>query len=196
MHVFVFGGAKVTTKEERLDTLEKRRVGRHHIFELPVLRTILSHHDLAVVFNYLCLDLAWMLVHQGLERDRAADHGIANFFYAGWTKTVSLAWETEWRRSAFVGFEQWTRRPVGPDGLTFRESLVDGLKSLPGDVGETGYETGAFYSRQLGFIRFPPAKLVTKQGLYRLPNYSKPQTAVHHKQDLQDPQDAIILKTL
>jgi hypothetical protein len=105
MNVFVFGGAKVTSKEERLDALEKRRVSRHHIFELPVLRTILSHHDLAVVFDDLRFDLARMLVHQGLERDRAADHGVANFFYAGWAETVSLARETEWRSSAFVGFE-------------------------------------------------------------------------------------------
>ena len=118
MYVFVFGGAKVTTKEKRFDALKKRRVGRHHIFELPVLRTILSHHDLAVVFEYLRFDLTRMLVHQGFERNRSADHGAANFFYAGWTKTVSLAWETEWRRSAFVGFEQWTRSPVGPDGFT------------------------------------------------------------------------------
>src|SRR5829696_3704504 len=105
MNVFVFGRAKVTTKEERLDTLEKRGIGRHHIFELPVLRTILSHHDLAIVFDDLRFDLAGMLVHQRLERDRAGDHGIANFFYAGWTETVSLAWKTEWRSAAFVGFE-------------------------------------------------------------------------------------------
>ena len=105
MNVFVFGSAKVTTKEERLDALEKRRIGRHHIFELPVLRTILSHHDLAVVFHDLRFDLAGMLVHQGLERDRAADHGIANFFYAGWAETVSLTWKTEWRCTALIGFE-------------------------------------------------------------------------------------------
>jgi len=105
MYVFVFGGAKVATKEERLDALEKRRVSRHHIFELPVLRAILSHHDLAVVFDDLRFDLARMLVHQRLERNSAADHGVANFFYAGWAETVSLAWETEWRSTAFVGFE-------------------------------------------------------------------------------------------
>ena len=105
MYVFVFGGAKVTTKKERLDALEKRRVSRHHIFKLPVLRTILSHHDLAVVFEYLRFDLAGMLVHQGLERDGASDYGVANFFYAGWTETVCLAWETKWRGTTFVGLE-------------------------------------------------------------------------------------------
>src|ERR1044072_4628610 len=97
VYVFVFGGAKVTAKEERLDALEKRRVGRHHIFELPVLRAILSHHDLAVVFDDLRFDLTRMLVHQRLERNRTADHGVANFFYAGWTNTAGFAWETKWR---------------------------------------------------------------------------------------------------
>jgi len=152
MYVFIFGGAKVATKEERLDALEKRRVGRHHIFELPVLRTILAHHDLAVVFDDLRFDLARMLVHQRLERDRTADHGVANFFYAGWAETVSLAWETEWWSTTLVGFEQWTRSPVRSNRFTFGQPLVNGLKSLPGDIGETGYKPRAFHSRQLGFI--------------------------------------------
>ena len=119
MNVFVFGGAKVTTKEERLDALEKRRVGRHHVFELPVLRTILSHHDLAVVFDDLRFDLAGMLVHQRLERDRSADHGVANFFDAGWTETIGLAREAKWRSTALVRLEQWTGSPVGPNRFTF-----------------------------------------------------------------------------
>ena len=140
MYVFIFGGAKVTTKEERLDALEKRRVRRHHIFELPVLRTILSHHDLAVVFENLRFDLAGMLVHQRFERHRSADHGVANFFYAGWTETVSLARETKWRSTALVGLEQRTGSPVGPNRFTFGKSLVNRLKSLPGHVGETGDE--------------------------------------------------------
>ena len=125
MYVLVFGGAKVTTKEERLDALEKRRVSRHHIFELPVLRTILAHHNLAVVFDDLSFDLAGMLVHQCVERSRARDHGVANFFYAGWTETIGLAWETKRRSSAFVGFEKRTRRPVRTNRFTFGKSLVD-----------------------------------------------------------------------
>ena len=68
MNVFVFGGAKVATKEERLDPFEKRRIGRHHIFELAVLRTSLAHDDLTVVFEDLCFDFTRMLVHQRFER--------------------------------------------------------------------------------------------------------------------------------
>ena len=165
MNVFVFGGAKVTAKEERLDAPQKLRISRHHIFELPVLRTIFAHHDLAVVFDDLSFDLAGMLVHQCVERSRARDHGVANFFNAGWTKTIGLTRKAEWRSSAFVGFEQWTRRPVRADRFAFGQTLVDRLKSLPGHIRETGDETGAFYSRQLTFFGFPPAKLITKQRL-------------------------------
>src|SRR4051794_39349977 len=104
MNVFVFSGLKVTTKEERLDTLEKRGISRHHIFKLPVLRTRLSHHDVAASFEYLCFDLTWMLEHQRVERHFAGDHGVANFFYAGWTEAIGLAWEPEWRSRALVGF--------------------------------------------------------------------------------------------
>ncbi len=63
VYVFVFGSAEVTTKEERLDAPQKLRVGRHHIFKLPVLRTIFAHYNLAVVLDDLSFDFAWMLVH-------------------------------------------------------------------------------------------------------------------------------------
>src|SRR5215813_14701254 len=125
MNVFVFSSAKVTTEEERLDALEKRGIGRHHVFKLPVLRTRLSHHDVAIRFKYLGFDLTGMLEHQGFERHRAGDHRVANFFYAGWTETIGLAWETKWRSRAFVGLEKWTRRPVRANRFTFRKSLVD-----------------------------------------------------------------------
>src|SRR6185295_9377626 len=119
MNVFVFSGLKVTTEEERLDALEKRGISRHHIFKLPVLRTRLSHHDIAVSFENLRFDLTRVLEHQRVERHRAGDHRIANFFYAGWTETIGLAWETKWRSRALVGFEQRTGRPVRANRFTF-----------------------------------------------------------------------------
>src|SRR5690349_3203599 len=106
MHIFAFSRAKVTTEEERLDAFEKRRIGRHHIFEFAVLRTSLSHHDLSSVFDDLRLNLTRVLEHQRIERHRASNHRISNFFDAGWTETVGFAWKTEWRSTSFVGFEQ------------------------------------------------------------------------------------------
>ena len=165
MNVFVFSGTKVTTEEERLDARQKRRIGRHHIFKQPVLRTGLSHQYLTVVFNDLGLDLTGMLEHQHFERHLTSDHRIANFFDTGWTETVGLAWETEWWSSSFVGFEKRTGRPVWPNRLTFGQPLVDRLKRLPRHIREAGDEPGTLHSRQLAFFGLPSTKLVTKQRL-------------------------------
>src|SRR5215213_774783 len=134
MNLFIFSGTKVTTEEERLDPLEKRGIGRHHIYKFTVLRTSLSHHNLPRVFDDLRFDLTRMLEHQGFERNVTADHRIANFFYAGWTKTIGLAWETKWRSSSFVRFEKRTRRPVRANRFTFGKPLVNGLKRLPCNI--------------------------------------------------------------
>lgn len=104
VNVLIFGGAKVAAKEERLDPFEKRRIGRHHILELSMLRAILPHDNLAIIFEDLGFDFTGMLVHQRLERYLSGDDRVANFFYAGWTKTVGFAWETKWRGTAFVRF--------------------------------------------------------------------------------------------
>jgi hypothetical protein len=90
-----------------------------------VLRTILAHHDLSVVFDDLRLDLAGMLVHQRIEWHCTRDHCIANFFNAGWTETVSLTRETEWRSTALVGFQKRTRRPVRTYSFTFGKALIN-----------------------------------------------------------------------
>jgi hypothetical protein len=134
MNVFVFRGAKVAAKEERLDPFEESWICRHHVFELPVLRAILTHHHLTIVFDDLRFDFARMLVHEGLERNLTTDHGVTNFFDATWTKTICLTWKPEWRRSAFVGFEEWTRRPGRPNRFALGQTLVDRLKRLPGYV--------------------------------------------------------------
>src|SRR5262245_29249770 len=134
MNVFVFRSAKVAAEEERLDPFQESRVRRHHVFKLPVLRAILSHHNLAIVFEDLRFDFTRMLVHQGLERNLTADHGVANFFHATRTKTICLAWKAKWWCSAFVGFEEWARRPGGANRFAFGQQLVDRLKRLPGDV--------------------------------------------------------------
>ena len=99
-----------------------------------MLRASLAHDNATIVFNDLCFDLTGMLVHQRFERNLAGDDCIADFFYTTGTKTIGLARETQRWSAAFVGLEQWTRRPGGPDGLTFGESLVDGLECFPGDV--------------------------------------------------------------
>ena len=120
MDVLVFSSAEVASEEERFDPLEERRVSRHHVNKLAVLRTGLAHDHLSVLFDYLSFDFAWMLIHQRLERRLAADDGVANFLDATRTKTVSLTWESERRRGSLIGFQQRSGGPFGTDSLSFR----------------------------------------------------------------------------
>src|SRR5882672_9438243 len=152
MDVRIFSSAKVASEEERLDPLQERGIGCHHVDKLAVLRAGLAHHHLSVLFHDLGLDFARMLVHQRFESGFAADNGVANFFDATRTKTVGLAWEAERRRGAFVGFQQWSRGPFRADSLALRQPAVDGLKSFPGDVRKTGKQLRAFYSSELALI--------------------------------------------
>ena len=134
-----------------------------------MLRAVLPHHDLTVVFDDLGLDFTGMLMHQSLEGDFTADDSVANFFYTGGTETVCLARETKRRSTAFVGFEKWTGRPVWTNGFAFGQALVNRLKRLPGDIRKSGNKLRAFYARQLIFVRLATAKLITKQRLFGLP---------------------------
>jgi hypothetical protein len=62
--VGILGSFKVTTKEERFDALEKRRVSCHHVNKLTVLRASLAHDYLSVFFHNLGFDFARMFIHQ------------------------------------------------------------------------------------------------------------------------------------
>src|SRR5207244_7887705 len=67
----IFRGAKVATEEERFDSFQERRISRHHICELAVLRASLAHDDLTIFFQNLGLKFTRMLMHQSLERSLA-----------------------------------------------------------------------------------------------------------------------------
>src|SRR5687767_14416484 len=102
MNRLIFRYAKVATKKEGFNTLEEGRVGGHHVYELAVLRTGLTHYDLAVLFNDLCFDLTRMFIHQGFERGLARDNSSSNFFHTGWTEAVSFARKPKRRGAAFI----------------------------------------------------------------------------------------------
>src|SRR6266478_3353643 len=95
MDMRVFCRFEIAPEEQRLNAFEKGRVGRHHIDELAVLRAGFAHHDLSVLFNNLCFEFAWVLVHQRLERSLAADDGVANFLDATRAKRISLSGKTK-----------------------------------------------------------------------------------------------------
>src|SRR5438067_2268153 len=163
VHMRVFGGLKIATKEKRLDALEKRRIRSHHVYELAVFRASLAHDDLAVLFDNLCFDFAGMLVHQRFERSRAVDHGCANFLHAARAKRICLARKTERRRGSFVRLQKRTGCPIRANSFAFRQTFVNGLKSLPGNIRQGRNHFRAGYSAQFWFVCLAAAELVAKQ---------------------------------
>src|SRR6266516_103010 len=152
MYVRIFSDTKVTTKEERFDTLEKSRVGGHHIGKLAMLRASLAHDDAAIFFQNLCFDFAGMLVHQRLERCLARDHSVANFLNATRTEDVGLSWEPKRRRGTFVGFQKRPRRPFWPHTFAFGQQGIDRLERFPGDVRKVRNQFRALRSAELTSI--------------------------------------------
>jgi hypothetical protein len=60
----------------------ERRVDRHYIVKLSVLRAFLHHDDLAVALDDFRLDLAHRFIQQDLVIDFAVHNLLANFGYA------------------------------------------------------------------------------------------------------------------
>ena len=64
MNVLVLSRFEIAAVKERLDPLQKLRIRRQHVLKFAVGRTGLSHHDLAIFLDDLCLDLARVGIHQ------------------------------------------------------------------------------------------------------------------------------------
>jgi hypothetical protein len=163
MNVGIFRRAKIAPEKERFDTLQKFRVGRHHVRKLAVFGAGLTHDDLTVFFQNLCLDFARMLVHQGFERGLAGDDGGADFLNAARAQRICLAREAQRRRGALVRFQERPRSPLRANGLAFGQATVHRLKDFPRDIRKTGDQLGAFHPTKPGFFRFSSAKLIAKQ---------------------------------
>jgi hypothetical protein len=54
----------IATRKHGFDVRQKLRVDGHHVFEVPVIRAILNHPNLAVAFDNLRFDLTNLLVDQ------------------------------------------------------------------------------------------------------------------------------------
>ena len=64
VELLVVVGADVAAGEALFQVREERRIDRHHVFEVAVLRAILHHQDLAVALDDLRFDFADLLVQQ------------------------------------------------------------------------------------------------------------------------------------
>jgi hypothetical protein len=148
MNVRVFGGAKVTTEEERFDSFKKSRIGRHHVCELAMFRASLAHDDLAILFQNLCLDFARMLVHQGLKRGLTRNDRIANFLDATRAQAIGLPRKTKRRGGALIGFQKRFSRPLWANRFTFGQAFVDRLKDLPRGIRKSRDQLRASHSAE------------------------------------------------
>ncbi len=96
--------ANVATREHVFEVLEERRVDRHGVFEVPVHRAILHHHDLAVLLDDRRLDLTDLFVEERLERPGAVENRLARLAHAHRAQRVGLARPTERRLGLLYDF--------------------------------------------------------------------------------------------
>jgi len=71
MQLFVVVRFDVAARESLFQMIRELGVDRHHVFEMPVNRTVLDHQDLAVALDDLRLDFADLFIHQYFVRQLA-----------------------------------------------------------------------------------------------------------------------------
>ena len=136
----------VAPGEDVFQVLEHRRVDRHHVFEVPVQRALLDHHDLAVSLDDVGLDLADLLGEQDLDtscapsridwrlrarrsdranRFRAASRVSASVFCQRLQKGLVGPARREGRVLAnAVGGRNTCQRPLAATAITFSTCLI------------------------------------------------------------------------
>src|SRR5215470_13469723 len=72
----------ISARENLLKVFEEFRVDGHDIFEMPVHGAILDHQDLALVLDYLRLDLADLLIPKNIYRQLAIQDLVSNLGHA------------------------------------------------------------------------------------------------------------------
>src|SRR5262249_44628460 len=115
--------ADIAARERLLEVLEERRIDRHDVLEVPVLRTVLDHQDLAVAFDDVRLDLADFLVEKNPVVALAVQDLLPRFPYAFRAQRVGLARPAKWRLHLLPRLEQWLVRPVRRERLRGRNAV-------------------------------------------------------------------------
>ena len=92
----------------------------------------------------LRLDLAWVSVHQDIQRNVSRDHSIADRFDASGAQAVRFAGKAERRSRTLVGFKQWLGGPRRLDRLALGQNRIYGLESFPAQIGHlrNGFRPG------------------------------------------------------
>ncbi len=126
--------ADVAAREHLFEVLEERGVDGHRVFEVPVDRAVLHHHDLAVLLVDGRLDLADLFVEQGVERPRAVENRLARFAHAGRAQRIGLARPAQRRLGLLMRLQQRLVRPLRRHRRVLAD-LVELRKHLPDAVG-------------------------------------------------------------
>jgi hypothetical protein len=106
VELFVVVRADVAAGEALFQVLEERRVDRHDVFEVAVLRAVLHHQDLAVALDDGGFDLANLFIQQDFVRQLAVDNLLPDLRYAAGAERVGLTRPAQWRLRLFPGLEQ------------------------------------------------------------------------------------------
>ena len=95
--LFVIVGVDVTTRKHLLNVRQELDVDRHHVFEVPVDRTILDHPDFSVALDDLRLNLAHLFVNQNAHVLLAANYRFPGLDHAVRTKRIGRSRPTQGR---------------------------------------------------------------------------------------------------
>jgi hypothetical protein len=94
-----------------LQVLKEFGIYGHYIFEMPVLRAVLDHQDLAVVLYYLGLELPDFLIAKDIDREFTVENLVANLGHTFWAKRIGRSGPPQWRLRLLVRLQQRLVRP-------------------------------------------------------------------------------------
>jgi hypothetical protein len=135
-------GANVPTGKHLLDVLEEVGIDRHEVLEMPVLRAILDHQDLAVPLDDLSLDLSDLLLDQHREIGFAVDDLVARLGHALRTERVRGPRPSQRWLGLLPGLEERFVRPLRCE----RRSGTDAIQSFEDEPSTVGYEGYSLFS--------------------------------------------------
>src|SRR6266542_2364242 len=88
MKFFVRMRIDVPAWEHLFDVCEEFNVDGHHVFKVPVHRTIFDHPNLAIAFDDLSFDFPDFFIDQNTHVLLAADDRFPGLDYTVWTKRI------------------------------------------------------------------------------------------------------------
>jgi hypothetical protein len=128
--------AEIPAEKQALDPAGEIRVGGEDLLKRTVLLAHLAHEDAAVLFDQLGFDFPGMDLGERGKVGIAVEDRIADLGHALRAERIGHPRESERRRSPLVTLQDPARGPFWMWEFALRESPVDGLECLPGNIGK------------------------------------------------------------